>query len=281
MEPKPVEHHNAPTYPTRREMLLGTASFALAAVAGTEFLFAASQEGRVIVAHVFKHGDGRGATGCAVTSPPVFLSEEEALQILREELAKNGIDLKAGPVLKDVRIPHRLVTSEMSATQERRFRDKIVESKKHVNPLRLTAIDPKKKIAVEFVSKRRYFALGGPKESYDLDELDDPDKKTDVLDRQVRGARWSSAQSYDFKEVAEFIAAKTNKQCKDRLVLGIFYDPISKLSLKWKDLDKLTVKDEDKRCKEESTKLLRQQAQDFAAWLQKEKIIPQSKPTRQ
>jgi hypothetical protein len=46
-----------------------------------------------VVAPIFEHGEGRGATGCVVTSPPVFLSEEEALQVIREELAKRGVAL--------------------------------------------------------------------------------------------------------------------------------------------------------------------------------------------
>ena len=46
-----------------------------------------------IVAPIFQHGEGRGATGCIVMSPPVFLSEEEALQVIREEMAAKGVQL--------------------------------------------------------------------------------------------------------------------------------------------------------------------------------------------
>jgi hypothetical protein len=91
MEAKPVEHHKPPAYPTRREVLAGAASFALASVANCTFVFAKSEEGKITVAPIFKHGEGRGATGCVVMTPPVFLSEEEGMQILREELAKHGI----------------------------------------------------------------------------------------------------------------------------------------------------------------------------------------------
>jgi len=51
-----------------------------------------------IVAPLFEHGKGRAATGCVVTAPPVFLSEEEALQIIRDELARHGLTMAApGP----------------------------------------------------------------------------------------------------------------------------------------------------------------------------------------
>lgn len=40
---------------------------------------------------VFVHGMGRGSYGCESVAPPVFLSEEEALQVIREEAAAQGI----------------------------------------------------------------------------------------------------------------------------------------------------------------------------------------------
>ena len=95
MEPKPVQHHEQPRYPTRREVLAGAATFALANLAGCGFVFAETDGGKIIVAPIFEHGAGRGAEGCRAVAPPVFLSEEEGMQILREELAKHGVQLKA------------------------------------------------------------------------------------------------------------------------------------------------------------------------------------------
>src|ERR1035438_3198523 len=37
------------------------------------------------VAPLFIHGEGRGAFGCVATNPPIFLSEDEAKQVIREE----------------------------------------------------------------------------------------------------------------------------------------------------------------------------------------------------
>ena len=44
-----------------------------------------SQRAAAVVAPVFEHGKGRGIAGCIVVAPPVFLSEEEALQVISEE----------------------------------------------------------------------------------------------------------------------------------------------------------------------------------------------------
>lgn len=40
---------------------------------------------------VFQHGVGRGSFGCVSVAPPVFLSEEEAMQVIREEAAAQGV----------------------------------------------------------------------------------------------------------------------------------------------------------------------------------------------
>ena len=45
----------------------------------------------ISVAPLFIHGDGRGATGCVVVAPPVFLTEEEARQTIAEEMKKENI----------------------------------------------------------------------------------------------------------------------------------------------------------------------------------------------
>ena len=49
--------------------------------------------GAAIVAPIFKHGEGRGATGCVAVSPPVFLSAEEALHVIKEELTQQGVNI--------------------------------------------------------------------------------------------------------------------------------------------------------------------------------------------
>ena len=61
-----------------------------------------------VVAPVFEHGDGRGVTGSILTTPPVFLTEEEGLQVLRDELAEVGVELSKQAVeVNGVRIGER------------------------------------------------------------------------------------------------------------------------------------------------------------------------------
>ena len=83
MEPKPVKRGRPPAYPTRREVLAGAASLGLVNLTGLRLVLAESGEQRISVTPIFEHGTGRGATGCIVVSSPVFLSEEEAMQVIR------------------------------------------------------------------------------------------------------------------------------------------------------------------------------------------------------
>jgi hypothetical protein len=157
MEAKPVQQIERPGYPTRREVLASAASLALLNLTGYRFIFAASEDGKTVVAPIFKHGDGRGTTGCMVITPPVFLSEEEALQIVKEELAKNGVQLAPGLVLKDMTIAPRR-TQQVEHDEKSR---KIVPDQENARPLRLTGIDVKKSIAIKFICQSNYETLGG------------------------------------------------------------------------------------------------------------------------
>jgi hypothetical protein len=270
MEVKPVEHVQQPRYPSRREVLAGAMSFALLSLTKCSFVFAESEEGKIKVAPIFKHGEGRGVTGCVVVSPPAFLSEEEALQIVKEELAKHGVKLAAGPVLKDLTIAPRHI---QQVEQDEKTR-KTVLDEAHAAPLRVTGIDEKKSIAVEFVCRSNYAKLGGV----------DPGNNLSVVDRNGHDSgmfAWSSVRRYDFKDAAENATEQMKKQSKPPVYFGVFYDPMPKLPSpppRKKD-EKIDWKTErEKRRKEmknESEKLLRQQAQDFVAWLKEQKAIQQ------
>ncbi len=160
MEPKPVLQHVQPEYPTRREVLAGAASLALFNLAGGNFAFAESEGGAIAVAPIFEHGEGRGATGCIVITPPVFLSEEEGMQILREEFARHAIRLKPGGTLEGVRVPARIVKQESvdAGSGKQEIKTTVVDK---AEPLKLSGIDSDRHIAVEFVSTKNYDDLGG------------------------------------------------------------------------------------------------------------------------
>ena len=263
MEPKPVERIGCPGYPTRRQILEGAVVFFLPAVLGRHALAGGDAPGSAVpaskvgtvVAPIFEHGKGRGATGCVVVAPPVFLSEEEGMQILREELAKHGVKLGASVTLKDVAVPtrseHFRVVEEPDG--KRRFEEEIVEDKQNAKPLTLDGADPAKRVGVEFVSRADYFELGGTRSR-------------------------STVQSYDLKGVAELLAKRVKDEGKERLYVGLFYDPVA--TVEREELRRETGEDwetarrrSESRRRDEAKKLLRQQAEDFAGWLKEQKVL--------
>ncbi|MGC4115671.1 MAG: hypothetical protein QM765_13920 [Myxococcales bacterium] len=114
MNPTRLRVFAAPKYPTKAQALASPEllekslpapwrrSEALSAVAGVALL-AQTACGSLadevafgrnsLVAPVPAHGEGVAGVGCVVISPPVFLSEEEALKVVRDEAAKRGLAL--------------------------------------------------------------------------------------------------------------------------------------------------------------------------------------------
>lgn len=287
MEAEPVEHSRPPGYPTRREVLAGAMSFALVNVTGCSFVYAEGPEGTISVAPILEHGKGRGATGCVVISPPVFLSEEEALQVVKEELAKHGVQLARGPVLKELTIAPRCMQEvEKDETDERPVQDderaaprrlggldesdlKTVQDTARAAPLRFTGMDEKRSIAVEVICRQNYKKLGGV----------DP-HNYDVMDRdgKSRGGVMATVREYNFKDAAQYVATEIRRQdgAQQRLYVGVFYDPVGRVALE-RRTDPFETREDPRSARDvattDSKQLLRQQAQDFAAWLKQQGAI--------
>ncbi|MDR3675538.1 MAG: hypothetical protein P4N24_08610 [Acidobacteriota bacterium] len=218
MNSRPVSRYKTPRYPTRLEVLadhtllekhLPPAWKSCAEMAGVVTLLLAannctgySQEdiravtGKpAVVAPIFAHGEGRGATGCVVVNPPVFLSEQDAMQVIREQLGKAGVTLSASHVaLQDVVIPQ--FRQEFSQPG---WNPKIVPTG-DAKVFFLDALDTRKRVGVEYVSYGHYFDLGGEQSG-------------------------STVQDYDFKRIAAGVDKAVAKS--HNLYFGAFYDPVS------------------------------------------------------
>jgi len=201
-----------------------------------------------VVAPIFEHGEGRGATGCVVISPPVFLSEEEALQVIRDELAKRGVTLGR----------EKQQVTGVTIDGERFQAD---------------AADSKKRVAVEFVSEQQ------------CQELDWARERETNREGSIT---ISTVTVFDFPRTAKYLAEKVKSGGSRKVFFGTFYDPLSgKINLEeiYRPVqrDGLVIadpNDSEKRreaaevtIKAESTRLLRLQVQDFVKWLQGQGVI--------
>ena len=164
MRLNPVNRYPSPGFPTRRiidehpELLALVPQrwqgnpVVIAALTGVCLLMASSRSQAVTkaksqvasrVAPVFIHGDGRGSFGCIAVSPPVFLSEVEARQIIVEEAKRGGIDFEP-----DVRtLPDSVVTFSAPTPVSARVRDSL---------LKLDGSDERRNISYEYVSRQDY-----------------------------------------------------------------------------------------------------------------------------
>lgn len=229
-----------------------------------------------IVAPIFEHGDGRGVAGCVVVSPPVFLSEEEAVQVIREELLKAGLDMtESGVEVKGVQLPLRRyeqVTDWVRQTISMEWVEVPSGS-----PLVADLKDPGRCVAVTFVSGEDASALG----------TNDDENRTTV-------------SHFDVKAAAERVADYTRRDAKN-VYIGIFYDPL--LTTDWMDSEDERYTEAQKRLRdlyraaseyratdtttqqaerrdrinevyaEEPKRLLREQVRDFVEWLKGQGVI--------
>jgi hypothetical protein len=217
---------------------VGTA--ALAPLAPTEPADRAGPT-KMVVAPVFEHGDGRGAVGCVVVSPPVFLAEDEAFAVLREELAKHGINLaRGGPELGEVVISKRQEHYERTLSGQ--FEETVVDVPGTGKPLALDGAADKNKVAVKLVTQEEYFELGGAESS-------------------------SSVQGYDLKGIAAALSERLHKQGREQLYVGVFYDPVGHVQFDRSSGPMPDWQVAQALMKDKSKDMLRQQVQDFVGWL--------------
>lgn len=197
-----------------------------------------SEKGKyAAVAPLFVHGDGRGGTGCMAISPPVFLSEQEARQIIVQEMKKANIifDRRDVPV-EGVALEKKRITYE-------RFDQKGKEEVIDQTPVVLDAYSTKSNIGFDFVS------------TAECDSFRD--------ESNMR----SSWTDYDTREMAERIKDRLRDYGKVNAV--VFYDPMASVS----QSSRRSWEEEGIETKKKSVELLKAQVDDFIAWVRKEGLL--------
>lgn len=111
-----------------------------------------------IVAPIFNHGEGIATTGRVVATPPVFLTEEEARQVIRDELARAGLKMPLQQVVVKG-LGGKPDNSSIGVARDRKPHIPTLADEPYV--LVVDLLDPDKHIAVKFVSERTYAELGG------------------------------------------------------------------------------------------------------------------------
>ena len=267
MRPQAVRRYRKPRYPTSLEVAADTrlllehlpsswGKHALIRSSLAVFLAASScqsdsgeQEERpappsASVAPIFEHGEGIGSTGCIVVSPPVFLSEEEALVVIREELRRGGLE----PAARDVELGQVEVKFDGPYSD---WMKKLDLPRKRAAVLRADLCDTRRHVAVEFVSQE------------------------DDCNWAAPGRFISTAQSHFTKDTAARLGNAVRRQ-QFRYHYAAFYDPLEGTS--YEDVQRGEDGEWDfeaahRKAKEDSLRLLRLQVKDFVDWLKGQGVI--------
>jgi hypothetical protein len=205
--PELLKKHQPPAWLSNRELAAAAGVFLAANAAGcgksaTDASHGArlAPDAPAIVAPILRHGEGLGATGCIVISPPSFLSEEEAFQVIASELSRHGIELSERNVdLETVIVKGRVVREGYEWVADQKTRGYVTVDV----PLSVDGLDPEKQVAVEFTSARDYFDLDGPWQQ----------------------RRMSTAYNVETLAVACSLAGQVAAQPAG-LYFGVFYDPL-------------------------------------------------------
>jgi len=189
------------------------------------------------VAPIFAHGEGSGAMGCIVMSPPVFISEDEAIKIILDKLKAEGYNFSRE------NCPEIKFTAPPIANDCFGYRDDDTTKVSDANvELKMDGYNKDLNLAIQFVSKDDYRKF-----------------------RSDDGC-WSSVRGYDTKKAAEIIREKLIADGKTNAV--VFYDPIARINFEKNE----NWRKSEREAKEESKKLLLKQVDDFINWLKSNNI---------
>jgi len=210
------------------------------------------------VAPLFVHGEGRGSYGCMAVNAPTFLSEDEARQVVQQELLLAGIDCTPTQRTFELTVP------VFKVKQDEPDGDGVMEGQPPEMPvtaplsLEVDGEDVQRGIAFEYIS------------------LDDSRKWPGYM-------RWlrSMADTVDTQQTAGLLR-EALVEAKPAGAFGVFYDPQTKMSDLPQPLPMKTGeggweypdREEARRlARELSRESLRLQVKDFIAWLKAEGVI--------
>jgi len=253
--------------------------------------------------------DGRGGFGCVAVSAPVFLSEDEAIDLIRAELEKAGLALQTGVSVDGLQVPttsaknqwkkmkrfEEIMRKERPDLLEKIFKTKCELNEKedeNKNPAEIAVL------RVEFTALEEKYAtleeelkeilrdnkLGFEEGSY---RFDLGTKNQSVV---VKFLQWEDYPINLGWSVIRFDLAKLATQMGDAfkartngnpVVIGLFFDPLTyPKDFSWAKLDGLSGEQrnvEYEKIRKDTEKIsrekLRRQVQHFVEYLKKEGVV--------
>lgn len=237
--------------------------------------------------------DGRGAFGCVAVSPPVVLTEDEALGVIRQELERAGLHLDADVDLDRViePLPLGAEPAEEAEDAEGAGGAKTVAAKEahgDGDPETTegeeapTALPNHDWMRVRLAPARHEFPLADTNRAVYVEYLS-THKHTAWV-----GLSGSTVTSYDFPGLTTKVADAWRKRMAERrVVFGLFFDPLTRADQTPADLTgldekqrRLAIEQQAARMDQSRQKLdarsrekLRAQVRHFVAFLREQGVI--------
>jgi len=214
---------------------------------------------KALIAPIFIHGDGIGTSGCIAISPPVFLSETDALELIRSKLEKEKLIFdKRDYIIDDI---YSIDELELSSHL---MNDEYVTPKSMRHPFYFDFYSTRYNLGIKFISGRVNYNLAEIRsESQDKIEARIlADKHTGMtMNKSCLGGFYVA--HYDLIETAQRSREFLRKYA--HINTAFFYDPLVKPKNPNRVLSKFidTSLLEPKKNPEE---LLEKQVDDFIAW---------------
>ena len=209
------------------------------------------------IAPIFIHGDGRGATGCVVMNPPVFLTEEEARQVIETELKKENIIFdKKNLKINEISFPKKWGYNENEA-------DTVI----------MDGYSSKYNIAYEFISADDYLQFGGEWDGSTVHSYDLVKAGENLRNKMKEYGKLNTAIFYDPMMYPD---NNTSKNSTYRLLVeynNLLDKDIDNEENKGKELGYSKYEKQSKNYSKKSIELLKQQVRDFLEWIKKEGIL--------
>ena len=200
--------------------------------------------------------DGRGAFGCVAVSAPVFFSENEAMDLIENELAKTGLKFHDIVTVDGLLIPTVLNRWDHTDRTPKKKNGEIDWEELHRFKIKNLAEGTyafdfgteDKSVVVKFLQMK------------DFDAWKDEDHRF-----------LSSVQSYDFASLAIQVRnAFAQRDTGDPVIIGLFFEPSvhPEENARWEDQEQ-TRNETKARAKEK----LRAQVAHFVAYLKQEGVV--------
>ena len=146
---------------------------------------------KILIAPLFRHGDGMASIGGVAMTPTVILSEADARKIIEDELKKSDIVLdKTNVKIDEVSFDYKMIMYNKNKPEE-----KVVEANKY--KLILDGLDTKHNIGYKFVTIRNYTELGGVSSASTLQQYNLVKVAGEVRDKLKKYGQINAAVFYD------------------------------------------------------------------------------------